>query len=196
VLLDGDRAAAALWVATGISSLQVFVPDLLTRPNLLEIAYNARERSDTVDLAYGAMLSDLCHRVAPNRKAVDDAISNRMPEYRSNVFRDIAGSCDRWNVPAGSTEFFRPTRSDVPVFMVQGELGADTDISWVDRVAKGCSHATVIAFPSLGYGVFTSAPKCLGDLRSDFLDAPMQRADAAAVLACVESTPPVPFVIS
>ncbi len=195
VLLDGDRASLALYYATGERHLAIFVPDLLTRPNLLEIGYNARESSDVTDQPYGARLSDLCQRVAPNARPTDAALEARLPQFRANPFRLLREACEQWNVPAGSAGFFEPSRSRVPLLVVHGAMAPGTDVDWVDRVAKGFPRSNLIRFDELGFNPVDVGPACLGELRSTFLDDPEQQLDRDAVDECVASMPPIPFIV-
>jgi len=195
ILLDGDRTALALYIALGVPDLRVFVPDLLSRPSLPEIGYNARDRSDVRDLPYGATLSDNCHRIAPNERPVDGAVMTRLPQFRSGLFKLLPESCKVWDVPEPEPEFFEPTRSDVPVLIVHGMLAGDTDIAWVDRVAAGFPNASVVSFPTLGFGPLQEAPRCLAQLREGFHDDPTVPLDPSEIDSCVASVPPVGFVV-
>ena len=195
VLLDGDRAALALFYATGERHLAIFVPDLLTRPNLFEIGYNARESSGITDQPYGARLSDLCHRVAPNARPTDAALEARLPQFRANPFRLLKETCEQWNVPAGTSGFFEPSRASVPLLVVHGAMAPGTDIDWVDRVVKGYPRSSLIRFDELGFDPLDVGPACLGELRNQFLDDPEEQLDRDAVEDCVESMPAIPFIV-
>jgi class 3 adenylate cyclase/pimeloyl-ACP methyl ester carboxylesterase len=193
VLLDGRRFAAALESAMRETNRLPQVPTAVVDASD-ELTAAAGIAEDVSFFAgpslAGAFLSLTCGY---------DAVTNRTAEVSDRALEEFAGAneptfgrmCERWGVPNDFERLSRPLDIDVPVLLAVGGLSAAGANGWADAMAEGLGQATVVEVPTMSEDLAFSPPSCLVELRSQFLNDPTARLDAAA---CRDADP-IDFVV-
>jgi hypothetical protein len=199
VLVDGPRATDALAEALANSDTHGAIPAAISpRPLDNVIAPYARQHSIT-DLEgdqLGANLSYICSYFVHAVDAAGSAIARRT--YAEFVGTDASAPwsewCKAWNVPDLSEQLSVPIASQVPTLLFRGSVSPFGDPQWIDELARGLPSATVARFPTLGNDVLVNGPRCVNDLRRQFLADPSANIEHATA-ACVASSPPIHFAV-
>jgi len=199
VLVDGPRATDALEEALASSDTYGAIPAAISpRPLDNVIAPYARQHSIT-DLEgdqLGANLSYICSYFVHVVDGVGSAIARRTyPEFvGTDASAPWSAWCKAWNVPDLSEQLSVDVASQVPALLLRGSVSPYGDPQWIDQLARALPNATVATFPTLGNDVLVNGPRCLNDLRRQFLADPSADIEHAAA-ACVANSPPIPFAV-
>jgi DNA-binding SARP family transcriptional activator len=209
IRFDGDRTAEA--VGEGLanrSALPIVAAFIGHRPRngmvdpQLDAQTNALPSSAALlfewwsanpHVPLATAMSDWCgyefHTIQPFRQ-----LSNRArPELAGVDTQGLENGCPEWPVPKAPDDEFTPLVSDVPTFILEGELSMWSSPEWVGMLRNGLSHTTSLLFPTLGAGVIGEGiPSCINDLRRQFLADPSVSLD---VDGCVKQSPPIDFVV-
>jgi TAP-like protein len=102
--------------------------------------------------------------------------------------------CKAWNVPDLSEQLSVDVASQVPTLLLRGSVSPYGDPQWIDQLARGLPNATVATFPTLGNDLLVNGPRCVNDLRRQFLADPTANIEHAAE-ACVAKSPPIQFAV-
>ncbi|UDY34429.1 adenylate/guanylate cyclase domain-containing protein [Dermatobacter hominis] len=193
VLLDGRRYAAALESAMRESARLPQVPSgvVVASDELTAAAGIAEDVSFFAGPSLtGAFLSLTCSY---------DARTNRTAEVSDVALPQFAGAnepsfgrmCERWGVPNEFERLSRPLDVDVPVLLAVGGLSAAGANGWADSMADGIDRSTVVEVPTMSEDLAFSPPRCLRELRAEFLLDPGADLDARA---CLDADP-IDFVV-
>jgi pimeloyl-ACP methyl ester carboxylesterase len=98
--------------------------------------------------------------------------------------------CAAWGLDDPDPAENRPVRSDVPSFLIAGELDPITPPTYASRVAQNLTRAFSIVVPRAGHTPSVGSP-CLSAAIAAFLDNPDRRPDTS----CIAQEAPLPFVV-
>ncbi len=201
VLLDGPRVGQAVagslsdpgsigLLAAGIAAKDRSGEiDTLTAGRV--IAFNQSDLDPTY--SWAAEMSYTCsyelYTFTPGRTLSDQAV----PELAGVDDTDyLASACKSWPVEKLAEIAFDDPHTDVPTFLVSGNLAPSADQAWPAQVQGTLATATVAVFPTLNAAVLSNnQPRCLGDLRRQFLANPESALDTGA---CTRQSPAIQFV--
>jgi hypothetical protein len=199
VLVDGPRATDALEEALASSDTYGAIPaGMSPQPIDSVIAPYARQHSIT-DLEgdqLGANLSYICSYFVHAVDPAGSAIARRAyPEFvGTDALAPWSEWCEAWNVPDLSAQLSVDVASQVPTLLLRGSVSPYGDPHWIGQLARGLPDSTVATFPTLGNDVLVNGPRCVNDLRRQFLADPSANIEHATA-ACVASSPPIHFAV-
>jgi class 3 adenylate cyclase/pimeloyl-ACP methyl ester carboxylesterase len=199
VLLDGRRYAAALESAMRESTRLPQLPSAVagaegqTPEQLDELTAAAGIAEELTFFAgqhAGAFLSLTCsYDVHTNRTAsVSDL---QLEEYAGANDPTFAEICQRWGAPDEYERLSRPLDADIPVLIAYGGLSASGANGWGDQMAERLKVATVVEVPTKSEDLAFAPPRCLIELRAQFLADPFAPLDPDAC----EDVEPVEFIV-
>jgi DNA-binding SARP family transcriptional activator/pimeloyl-ACP methyl ester carboxylesterase len=207
VWIDGDRFAKVLGVALMYRPIFGELPSLLagvsgrtaTDPHpasdllLGSAALSADWYWARPQLGYAIIVSDVCSYERYTISPYKGVSANSRPELAGVDDGQLEHICGSWPVPKAPADVFEPLVSDVPTFIVEGELSYRSSPEWVDDLRSGLSHSSSMLFPTLGSSVlFDGLPACMNDLRRQFLADPTAHLDTDG---CAKQSPPINFVV-
>jgi pimeloyl-ACP methyl ester carboxylesterase len=199
VLIDGPRVAEAVYGALfNINDYAVLAAGVAAKDRTQAIDELTAGRIDFYNalvldpkFPWGANFSNEC---AYDQYTTDQGhvlSSSASPEL-SGVDTDfLAHVCAAWPVHKIGAAAFDDANTSAPVFAVTGALAPGQDQSWPDDFQRSLPNATAAVFPTLSGGVLNqNDPKCLAELRREFLDNPNATLNVAA---CVKQSPAIHF---
>ncbi len=196
VLLDGKRLSAALHAALSSTPQLGYVPTAVATPVTAEQLVASAAIDEPYRLfvdpgvANAAVLSYVCSYDGSRPRSAD--LSNAaLAPFGGADEPALADLCAAWNVPSIFDDVATPLSGNLPVFISQGGLAVAGVNDWAEMMERTLNNATVARFPTMSEDIVFAAPKCLRDLRREFLVAPSA---IAGVEGCEEKTPPIEFV--
>jgi hypothetical protein len=202
VLIDGPRVAQAIAGALFDTSdypllaAGIHAPDRTAAIDSLVagriMVYNAFNVDSHT--SWGASLSNECSYDKYTVDAGHSLSSSTSPELSGVDDGFLTTMCQAWPVRKLPDIAFDDPNTSTPIFDVSGGLAPGNDQAWPNAFESSLPNATVATLPTLGAQVLnTNNPRCLADLRRQFLDDPNSR---LAVDACVAQSPPIKFATS
>jgi pimeloyl-ACP methyl ester carboxylesterase len=156
------------------------------------VAQGAGHESGPGDLSLGMFYSVVCAEDAPAATPEARAAHNGPGLYLGDAFAkglsEVCGFWPRGTLPEG---YHQPTKADVPVLVLSGELDPVTPPARADEGRVGLTHSKHVIAPGVGHGA--TAAGCVPQLVARFIDD--GQADGLDT-TCVQKLKRPPFFVS
>ncbi len=133
-------------------------------------------------VSYGMYFSVIC--AEDSDFSVTDIQREGVPqsvgEFLSNSPSSVLSVCRVWDVPQLPDEVDDPVVSDIPAFVINGDLDPITPPAFAQTVAQSLTNAFYVEYPGVGHGALLGG-SCPVQMARAFLNDPSQAPDAACI---------------
>jgi pimeloyl-ACP methyl ester carboxylesterase len=155
---------------------------------LLAMSFTGEDLGDL--LSQGMFLSVICNEDVP-RVTGEDRARMASESFLGDMFESRLKPCEFWPRAEVSEDYYEPVESDVPVFILSGQLDPITPPRWGEHIAEHLPNSKHLVVPGVGHGVLGQG--CVTRLANQFLD------DGTAAnldTGCVDQLRRPPFFVS
>jgi pimeloyl-ACP methyl ester carboxylesterase len=189
VVINGDRLAEMLFMATAQTPMIPAIPGLIYRLEqedyevLKAIAWAAMPPPG--DFSHGLGHSAMCSEF--NTLAEEDIVfEGRFPAFESALAdmswgpKALIKNCGVWDIDPIASKTRIPVESDVPTLILAGQLDTLTPSAWADTAAQTLTNSYVYEIPGFGHSPTFYGP-CPASLALQFLKDSTRAPDASCV---------------
>ena len=158
---------------------------------LTTLATQYRRQLDA-GIAFGMHLSAACADDGGSLDVPAARVTDTSTFLGSSRVRMLADACAAWPAAVPEPAAHAPTRSDVPVLLVSGELDPNTPPRWADDALRTLPNARHVVLRGVAHG-WSAVTRCGADFVADFV----RRASVRDLdVTCAERSSAPPFVTS
>ncbi|HSS21438.1 MAG TPA: alpha/beta fold hydrolase [Pyrinomonadaceae bacterium] len=145
-------------------------------------------RSVSKSFSFGMNLSVTCAEDAPLIKREEIERVTKGKFLGDTLVRSVLKVCREWPRGELPKDFYRPTRNNVPVLVISGQLDPDAPPEWGDEVVKNFPNGRHLIVEGMSH---LSPPKCLWAVIGEFFAAgSVKKLDTS----CLANSARLPFV--